>query len=528
MALLSETCVFVLQSATAAACVEALNAAPPSELWTLVLAVVNPVIRAHAQMHMERVSCIAKMPDELLVSIFEHLDFGDRIRTATVCHRWRTVSLAAVPALWSDIPNLRNMHTYESLLARARDLPVSVTYVPEGLQDLETFGDIILQNIDRIKGIRFVFPHVDHEEDSRDAAAYLDCFLSQRASILESIFLSDPDDIISRAYPSLPILKSPMLRSIELQGFDPSYLEACADSQALRTLEMSTSAAYETLHRDHWSYLTRLPALESLALDLPDVVAVDIPPHGHSLALSLQYFRLEVHPLVLDALVTVEDLSRFQTLDISFLYQSAEIEWLAERLPFLRNATVSAAVSSNASSLFLTAADSSGRKSILQGLKLDENWHTLLPNVQKLCLDPYFRNPHSGTASAIFRALEQLTLDVTVFALAIYSSNPRPLALPTFLCPRLRSVHFISRNKRRQLPADMVLSFLRRTLASSKMSPRRLDRLAFDRVTVDPAPNQPDIAAALLTVARNVEMVDSGEVPPESMIHFLHQSWKNP
>lgn len=524
MAVLSEECILRLQAATATACVEALRGAPHSELWTLVLAVVNPVVRAHAQKHMERITCIARLPDEVLLGIFEFLPFDGRVCAATVCQRWRSVSLDAVSVLWSDIPNLHNMQAYRFLFTRARDSPVTLAYDPEGLKDLEIFCRMLVDNLYRIKGLRLILPEPSHDDELLDAVEELCRVLEPHAPILESLVLFDPGRMYSSIFDRVPLLGSPLLRSIDLDGFGLSYLEACADSPALRALEVSTAETYETFLAEDWANLSRLPALESLTLHLPNVLAADFQESSPRLALSLQYLSLTAHPVILDALCAVENLSRFQRVDISFLQQSGDLRRLSSLLPFLQDTTISAAAHFSTQSFRLLASDSSGRTRVFSNIQLHNDWHTVLSNVRTLWLsvtNPFAKQANYEGSIAVLPALEEFALNLTN-PISSVLLGPHRLSLPLLSCPRLRAVRFISEYPESPLPLEEVVDYLIRTLQSSASPPRRLDRLLFDGFSFPVSPHI-DLAAALGAVAENVSIVQPGEVRPES-----YRAWDNP
>lgn len=433
---------------------------------------------------------------------------------ATVCQRWRTVSLDAISALWSEIPHLRDVKTYEPLLARARDFPIALTYSPEYLDDMYSFCSMLSRSIGRISRLRLVLPEPDDDEESRDAAEYLHDVLCRSAPILDSLVISDPGDMFCRVYHSLPILKSPMLRTIELKGFHLSCLEACADSTTLRNLSIMTPEGFEQLLPEEWALLSRLPVLESLSLHLLDVAFADLPAHSPRLPQSIQHLCLKVHSELFDSLVRLEDLARFQTLHVVFLYwQTEDVGRLASLLPFLRTVTISASVHFGDMHLCLLAGDGSGRRRVFRNIILDDDWHTLVPNVTRLWLDAYHpTSPHDpGTKVALFPALEELTLDATPPA----SGSARPPVWPALSCPRLRTVRVISETERPPVPSITVWGYLRRILDSST----RVESLVFDGVTLGPTPG---IGVDLATLADNVTTVQSGEVPSES-----YRVWAN-
>lgn len=501
MTVLSDECILALQVATAAACIEALNAAPPAELWSHVLAVVNPVIRAQARMHMERLSCIARLPDELLLVIFERLPFWDRVRATTVCQNWRSLSLDAVSALWSDIPSLSNVDTYEPLLARARDTPVSLAYKPEYLDDLESFCYILLRNLSRVKSLRLILPEPEDDVQLFDAANHLDGIFRGDAPILESLVISDPGEIIGRVHSSIPLFKSPLLHTINLDGFDLSFLDSCIDSPVVKTLRVSTPDTYSRIIPADWSLLARLPALHALYLQLTDVFAADIgSAQRPKLPQSLQHLHLQAYPTVVDALVNVENLSRLQTVHITFLRRNGVLRQVADLLPSLADPAVSAAVHFSVAYFSLLAAESAGRRRVFRHVHIDEDWHTLLPNVARLWIDAYPGNNAALGISAVFPALEELTLDATPPA-----GDARPPAWPPLSCPRLRVVRVVSETARSPLDARSVLDYLRHAIGSGP----RLERLVLDGVTLE-------ADVDLTAVAENVSMVQSGEIPRES------------
>lgn len=497
--------------------------------------VVHPIIRVHMAMHIDRLGCIARLPEELLVRIFKNLPLWDRVRVAEVCQRWRTVSLGTV-SLWSDIPHLQNVDTYEHLLARAGDCPVSLTYWPEDLDDLELFCYILARNLGRIKKLRFILPERREEDDddddeSLDASPHLHGVLSGNAPILESLALWDLRGIFSRAYSSLPLLESPLLRVIELYGFHPSYLEACANSPVLQTLTMSPPETYDRFLAEDWSRLTQFATLETLSLQLPGVLTAHLPSQSPRLSQSLQHLYLRVHPEVFEVLAHIEDLSRLQTVDISFVHRHTNIlgslhpnrlphvPWLAALLPFVSSTTVSAAVHFGGPWFSLRAEDSAGRTRVFRDVNVvDGDWHSLLSGVTRLWLDAYTVIPAAPAPAAAFPALEELTLGTTrptVFAFGGAPSRVQ-LAWPPLSCPRLRTVRVVSETERQivDLPAREVLDYLARTCP-------RLGRLVFDGITLTPDPG-----AALDAVAESVEMVQSAKVPPESYSVWAHP-WGN-
>lgn len=458
-----------------------------------MLAIIHPIIRIRFQAwkHMDS----ARLPDELVVAIFERLPLWDRVRVTTVCQRWRAVSLDAVSALWLEIPHLDNVKTYESLLARARNFPVALTYSPGRMEYLQPFCYTLSRNLGRIKSLRLILPEPDDYEESNDAAACLHGVLSEKAPILESLVLSDAGWMYSRTSHSLPLLKSPLLQTIELDGFRLSYLEACAGARTLRTLRLSNFPHHVSLRKD-WGLLSELPALDALSLNIIGWTYTDLPVHGPRLPQSLQHLCLEVAPELFVALVRVEDMSRFQTLHVSFPLQIVNIRWLADLLPFVSDTTISASVHFGETELYLLTVDRSGRRRLFQDVGLAENWSTLLPNVTRLWLSAYhpISQAPAPETEAMLPALEELTLDATCPV-----PRPQPPVWPALSCPRLRAVRVISENARPALPAGALLD----TLASCA----RPDSLVLDGLTV---------SADLAAVAENVAAVHSGEVPPES------------
>lgn len=318
-----------------------------------------------------------------------------------------------------------------------------------------------------------------------------------------------------------------MLRAIELYGFHPSCLEACAKSPVLQTLTISPPETYDKLLAEDWSRLTQFAALETLSLQLPAVFTAHLPSHSPRLSQSLRHLYLRVHPEVFEVLAHLEDLSRLQTVDICFVHRHADIlgslhpnrhphvPWLAALLPFVANTTVSAAVHFGSPWFSLRAEDSAGRTRVFRDINIvGGDWHSLLAGVRKLWLDAYTVIPAAPAPAAVFPALEELTLGTTRPTVFAFDGPPSgvqlPLAWPPLSCPRLRAVRVVSETERQIVPAREVLDYLARTCPL-------LVRLVFDGITLTPDPG-----AALDAVAESVEMVQSAEVAPESYSVWAH------
>ncbi|KZV87666.1 hypothetical protein EXIGLDRAFT_723426 [Exidia glandulosa HHB12029] len=75
--------------------------------------------------------CTRRLPPEVLCTIFELLNFGDRVLATHICRYWRETSLNAPATLWSHIvTHGRKSGVFLAQLERARSVPVYIRAEP--------------------------------------------------------------------------------------------------------------------------------------------------------------------------------------------------------------------------------------------------------------------------------------------------------------------------------------------------------------------------------------------------------------
>ncbi|EJD38469.1 hypothetical protein AURDEDRAFT_128817 [Auricularia subglabra TFB-10046 SS5] len=484
MAFISEQCRHALQSAVSAACLEMEQSSlAPEDIWKLVLGEIYPVIQTHACRWTERRSAASRLPNELLVEIFSHLGLRDRMRTATVSHKWRDVSLGAIGRLWAVIPYIGNRELWSFLLKRSRNVPVTlglIRLLPSAIQDV---ADMLEEHISHIKVLDIELPMFIDPAKTRPLIHLLEPAFQTPSPALRSISLIDEHELYLDESRGLPILQSPGLQRIVLHGMDLSCLTPLAGSLALRTLFVKTPDRNDGFTAEYFPLLCSFPALETLILEIPR--ASDTITFGAAvLPLTLRRLHLQMAGRVFSRNVASFNISRIPICTISFLNQDEKYPSPAAVHALLHDfVATTGAVNFRDAVIDVLLVDANGRQRVVQAVRMDSTWHRWLSQVDTLCINGLDRIPeHILTTLVDFPTLRTLTLDVTPSPAQIMrDGGSRITTWPRIGCPQLRELHIRSAEARAQAQMDTstVETLLTRHL---HLGQRQLSLLAFDRI----------------------------------------------
>ncbi|EJD38478.1 hypothetical protein AURDEDRAFT_128820 [Auricularia subglabra TFB-10046 SS5] len=504
MAYFSEQSVRSLSSALSFVCLEARNSAPPGAMWHDVLALVYPVIQEHVQLQTSAISHSDKLPDELLVEIFDCLPLWDRVRAATVCHKWRRASLSARGRLWF-------------LLERAGSAPVTFRYNKVNADNVGLLSDILADHLPHIRAL-----DITTTESIRKAG--WGHYIAQRgvhlaalqgtAPILERLRIVDPEALL-RTAPRIPILNSPVLGSVDLRGVNMS-LTSCVGSSTIRSLVVVTPFSSQVFTLEH---IRSLRALETLSIKITDPQTTGVPAAGNPFPSSLESLSLHLGVSTLGQLDIAAHLSPLRSWRVSFISYLSESAEFDTVFPLFRDVVpVSAAIYFNSLLLNLMVIDAADHQRIVQAVKCNLAWSQPLAQAQRLTLGGLAHLPTlvKDTVSS-FSSLEELTLDVTS---APGVSSSRWFSWPRLSCPNLRAVHMRSTRGSPEIELDVLTNVLRHSLG---LGLDRLATLVLDRVRIS-APPGVDVGAALDGLAETVSILDSGDIWPECQLVW-NKTW---
>lgn len=525
---LSKKCVRRLRKATEAACSEAQQLGSPADMWKLVLDVVYPVLQEQARLHAAAHSGARGMPDEVLVEVFGHLSLWDRVRTATVCHKWRGVSLGASVRLWTTVPPaVRNLDVCAALLDRAGGFPVTWRHPNMDPRSVKEFSDILKQHLHHIKVLDFGIPEAYGDEDfAWRLADYLVPALTADAPLLESVRIVDAAEKCPVEGFGFPVLRGPALANIELEGLPVSCLEECAGSASLRSLRISTPENDEErlFRQDDWSLICSFPALESLSVRLSTDIFETAYSWDCPLPRSLRRFHLEAEWDIVSKIVDANSFDHLESWRIAFPVVAGRtgLDSLQEAAPL---ALISASYWVHDPCVSFRAVSAAGQEVIVQDALYEYTWGLPLAHLTRLCLGGFASSPFRDGrthAAADLPRLEELVLDLTP-ASRWDDAHPRLHVWPRMACPALRILTVRSAVDRPPITLTDFAFFLEKKMGIQ--AERRIPTLVLDRVIVEP-PHGGDLYATLRKYAKEVSMVQSEEIWPECQ-RVWNKKWED-
>lgn len=487
--------------------------------------VLSAVPQAHLGAETAEFGLTGRLPDELLGEIFAVLHLPDRLRAATVCRRWRSVSLDAAGQLrWTvigpgPIITPQGLDACKGLLARSRGALTTFVIRDMYYGNFEQLADMAVEHLPHIKELDVtLWPHPFLYEDvPQKVASCISSMLQTDAPVLERLRV---DNHARHAINDVSILQAPVLSALELRGVELSCLRKCAGSPTLRTLIVDTQATRWTWDSP-WSLICSFPSLETLGvgfvnLDIPS----DVSDERRPLPEPLKRLALSLRAETLTQLIDPAEFARLDAWHLEFLNAAfRHLAPLPDVLPYLQHIPPSAAamVQFDGNAMHLTATAAGGRNATVHGLQADGDWGVPLAAARTLCVGGLGSLPRLvSQARAPFPALEELTLDVTPESTAYTSST---FKWPHLECPVLCAVSLRSAGAPRTIPLAAITSLLQDALDAG---PGKLAALALHGVHVS-APEGIDAVVALNEMADTVTIVDAGSVWPE-----CHLAWNRP
>ncbi|EJD38473.1 hypothetical protein AURDEDRAFT_172406 [Auricularia subglabra TFB-10046 SS5] len=380
------------------------------------------------------------LPNELLVEIFTYLPDWGRMLAATVCSRWRSVSLGAAVQLWSTIVAWMDDAACSALLDRTRDVPITfrLPYLDQG--NFSGFCRLIIQHAPHIKALDMTLTAWHQRREIHQMSSEVSYALESNAPILESLRI---DNRMGPEIEGFAMIESPKLRNIELLGVDLACLTRCAGSAALRSLVLVTAAKSWGFSPEHWSQFCSFPSLETLAVKITECKPPTLPGGYTPLPRTLKRLCLSLLPDVFRQLTDPRDFSRLDRWSVSFVhydYQFADFEDIA---PYLQSiASASAAIQFDGRLIHLTLTDAAGRQATVQFVRFHPAWSYPLLGAEKLAVGGLGDLPSAVTdVVSAFHSLQELTLDVTPESTAFTSTRYR---WPRLSCP---SLHFFCKTR---------------------------------------------------------------------------------
>ncbi|KZV87698.1 hypothetical protein EXIGLDRAFT_839795 [Exidia glandulosa HHB12029] len=240
-------------------------------------------------------SAAARLPSDVLCTIFALLNFGDRIRTSHVSVHWRAASLAYLGLLWSlIITRGRRRGTFREQLERAKGAPVTVvisfyfkgrfTWI-DTTRELDRSFKALADHMAHVQSLRiFVLTrnkrHVHTVVQSLRAIpapqlCRLRLVIPQMRARYPSPFISD--DIFGREAPLLTKvrldLRVPNPIPSAFRHVEALHLSLGSESGAVTLMTLSTMSRLRDLHLCDFYYPSATPttawpiALRSLYLE---------------------------------------------------------------------------------------------------------------------------------------------------------------------------------------------------------------------------------------------------------------------
>lgn len=487
------------------ACLEAGNFAAPmvDEVENLEF----PVI--HEQRHLQGpVGCHTdQLPDELWVKIFTHLHLWDRVRAATVCHRWRRASLDCPLWLWSTIPTSRGLEACTFFLKRAQRVPVTFR-VQLRHDNIEAFSHIIKEHLPHMRALDLTIPSCSPDEQRVWAAGQmhrcLEASVQGPAPMLEFFRVVNASSL-HIDLSAVASLNSHVLHTVKLSGLSLSCLASCAGARNVRSLVIAPLGPRFT--QVDWSLLWSFPALESLSLKV--AYPTTLPAVDNLFPPTLRRLSLELDLSLFRQVIRLErKLARLDLLRVSF--DCCVCPDLYSVITLWRDVVPSsAAIHFDGSLIDMMILDSAGRQRIFQGVRCDRSWYVPFAQATKLSISGLAYLPRMATeAPSPLPELEELTLDLSRSyrgAVSLWNQFPR------LACPKLCAVHLRSTQSRPGIDLYALEGVLRHCLGAG---PEKLATLLLDGVQVTSLLGD-DFRALLDGLAGTVSILQSGDVWPE-------------
>ncbi|EJD38490.1 hypothetical protein AURDEDRAFT_172421 [Auricularia subglabra TFB-10046 SS5] len=458
------------------------------------------------------------LPAELLIDIFAYLPFWDRVRAATVCRRWRIVSLDAAVQLWSTIVVPGNAEACGALLNRARGAPIAFR-IPDMNEDNYTaLCALLVKHLPHLKAFDLTLPSPasgargppDRMSEAVSGALTVAAPILERIRIANrwNLFL-DPDDL----------LRGPNLNAIELHGVDLGCLRGCRGSAMLRSL-VATEPQYswEFVSVD-WPLMRSFPSLRTLAVKVTNYDTRAAPSHPSPFPVNLRHLALALPPDLLRQLANPGDIAALDSWHIAFISPTLDFVDLAAVMSYLQTITPTlAAIQFDGLIINLRLVDTAGRHGTMQAVRLDPTWGALLAGVAELSIGGLGSLPRIvlETTTAL-PSLKDLTLDVTPLP-GVFASNW--FKWPRLSCPHLRTVRLRSVTTTSNIPLNSFSTFVRDALGTGLS---KLTTLALDRVHPTAQPGV-DVMSVLNGLSETVSVLDTGSIWPGCHLAW-NKSW---
>ncbi|EJD33927.1 hypothetical protein AURDEDRAFT_177012 [Auricularia subglabra TFB-10046 SS5] len=456
------------------------------------------------------------MSDELLLRVFSCLPFWDRVRAATVCHRWRTVALCV--KLWRVFPTIYNIASYGALITRSGADPVTLTH--EGLTPELALGfaALLRAHLHHVQSLTIAFEYlgVDWSASAgrKEASSQLAEALSCSAPFLEHFALRDYRSVGYRDYLDVRVLNLPKIRALDLRGLDMGSLRAWEGSPTINSITLRLPSAVQSLVEDDWRVICSYPGVEHLSLDLSTLSSMS---SGAQLGSGLKHLDLCVPWACFENFASSRDLSTLRSLRVQFTVPPDTWQSLGELLPFVPKTAVTAAIDfpptpSHRQMANLTAWTDRGLQITFRDVAYDPGLPHVLCKVRKLSLSG-FATCCPDVIPQILETLPlvaELTFDMTVEELPREDPARHPLRLTKPTTILLETLRFVSARPRSAVPLAYILPILD-GLGGERVRPARL---IFDRVP----PRHPDDLDPLVPLrafAEDVVVAESQSVWPE-------------